>query len=136
MRINATQCSCTFGKLHIKTDELYDIKKSSLSKCMGLLSKTKHVDVIVDSKGIFIKKKMTETLQKIQSFSLFPLENSVGITIEEQGKKSIYKDIYKTLEEAKCAWKNLYDHTGLDNLESCTKIALWLDRCIESKNNN
>ena len=81
MRINKTQNCSVFGKLYVKTDELYGISKFSLKHCEELLSKTKHVDVYIDSKGVSIKKKMTEILQEIQSFSLFPQEKAVGITL-------------------------------------------------------
>ena len=134
MRINNTQFCNAFGKLYIKTDEIYGISKSSLKRCEGLLSKTKHVDIFIDSKGISIKKKMTEILQKIQSFSLYPQENAVGISVIENLEKKVYKMTYKTEDEAKSTWKNLYDTTNLNKLEATTKIALWLENYFESNN--
>lgn len=136
MRINGTQSCNAFGKLYIKTNEIYGISQSSLKQSEELLSKTKHVDVFIDSQGITIKKKMTEILQKIQSFSLFPQENSVGISVMENSEKNIYKLFYETLEEAKDNWKNLCNMKNLNKLESTTKVALWLDNYFESKKRN
>ena len=136
MRINNAHYCSAFGKLYVNTDDLYGISKSSLKQCEKLLSKTKHVDVFIDSQGITIKKKMTEILQKIQSFSLFPQENSVGICVMENTERNVYKLFYGTLEEAKENWKNLCKITNLNKLESTTKIALWLERYFESEKRN
>ena len=136
MRINNAHYFSAFGKLHINTDELYGISKSSLKQCEKLLSKTKHVDVFIDSQGITIKKKMTEILQKIQSFSLFPLERAVGITVIENNEKKVLKMFYKTTEEAKRSWRTLSNCSWLNNIESHTIIALWLDNYFESKKRN
>ncbi len=132
MRINKTQSCSVFGKLYVKTDELYGISKFSLKHCEELLSKTKHVDVYIDSKGVSIKKKMTEILQEIQSFSLFPQENAVGITLIENLEKKVYRMFYKTDEIAKENWKRLCDTSNLNKLEVTTKIALWLEKYFEN----
>ena len=91
MRINNAHYCSAFGKLYVNTDDLYGISKSSLKQCYDSLSTTKHVDVFIDSQGITIKKKMTEILQKIQSFSLFPQEKSVGINVIENSERKVYQ---------------------------------------------
>ena len=78
---------------------------------------------------------------------LFPLEGfSVGyktFSLEEiklaveyahNLEKKVYKMTYKTENEAKSTWKNLYDTTNLNKLEATTKIALWLENYFESNN--
>ena len=133
MRVSSVQNCSAFGKLYINTNELIGITKSSLKSCEGKLSKTKHIDVVIDSKGIAIKKKMTDILQRVQSFSLYPQENAVGITVLEDSVKKTYKMYYETVDEAKKNWENLFDKTNLNKLEALTKIALWLEKYFELK---
>ena len=123
MRINSTQSCNAFGKLYIKTNEIYGISQSSLKQCEERLSKTKHVDIFINSQGITIKKKMTEILQKIQSFSLYPQDNAVGITVLGKDTKNIYIKTYETLEEAKNIWYSFSKNNFSEQLEHLTEIA-------------
>lgn len=128
MQINS--CSSTntnFGKLYIRSNKFYDISEKSINQYQDKLSKTKYLDVIIDSHGIAIKEKMTENLSRIQSFSLFTLENAVGINFNGD-KKNTFKFSYPSFEEAKKAWLEFSEITKNDFFEGYCKIALWMDK--------
>ena len=129
MRISGVN-NTNFGKLYIKSNQFHDLPEDIIRQCEQKLSKTKHVDVIIDSHGFAIKDKMTDFLQRIQSFSLFTQENAVGINTNGV-TKNVYKFTYKTLEEAKKAWRELCTTAQHDNLEGYSNVAIWLDNKLE-----
>ena len=79
MRINKVQNNLAFGKLLVYENKMHEFSSSILKRYERRLSDTKHVDLIIDSHGFAIKQKITDILQRIQSFSLFPQENAVGV---------------------------------------------------------
>ena len=83
--------------------------------------------MIIDSHGLAIKEKKTDILNRIQSFSLFPQENSVSVNmIGEETPK--YKFNYPTLPIAKNVWNDLREKASEGTfLEFYTNIALWLE---------
>ena len=109
MRINKVQNNPVFGKLLVHENKMQEFSSSVLKRYERRLSDTKHVDLIIDSHGFAIKEKMTDILQRIQSFSLFPQENAVGINVNDgNGCKKTYKAFYETLDKARKAWKDLW----------------------------
>ena len=130
MRINSVQNTIGFKKLDIRTHELLEIGESTLQKCQKRLANTKHVDVIIDSHGIAIKNKMTDILQRIQSFSLFKEEQTIGINVDN-GNEKTYKIKYDSYEEAKNSWKDLYETYYKKALEGYTKAALLLENFLD-----
>lgn len=129
MHINSVQnCVATKG-LIVHKNNFWDIKESTIKHCEKLLTDTKRFDIVIDSSGIAIKEKMTEILQRIQSFSLFTQENCIGINTNGIESKT-YKLNFANLEEAKQAWKDLYQTAHKDKLEGYTKVALLLDKLV------
>ena len=128
MRISNVQMN-TFNGLKIYNREIYEMGELAVNKCRERLASTKHVDLIYDSHGFAIKKKMTEVLQRIQSFSLFPYENAVGINVNGNANK-IYKFKLKTLDEAKQLWNDLVETCRKNRLEGYTKIILMIENQI------
>ena len=126
MRINRVQNCAAFGQLQPRVRYPYYINESRIKICEKKLADTKFVDVILDSHGFAIKEKMTDILHRIQSFSLFPQENAVGIRMTGE-KEPIYKFQYKTTEEARSEWESLIAQNSLNGLEAYTNVALWLD---------
>ena len=137
MRVNNTQSSLSFRQLHIDKLQLYRFSDASIKNSRKRLANTRFIDVIFDSNGFAIKDKKTDIHQRIQSFSLFPLENSVSVNmIGEKDPK--YKFNFPTLAEAKKVWKDLSEKTrNVSFLEEYTTVALWLEKFIGfAKNSN
>lgn len=135
MRTNNVQ-SLSFSHLQVRTRHLPYISESSLERCRTQLSKTKHVDVVIDPHGFAIKEKMTDILQRIQSFSLFMLENALGLNVKTSSNENkTYKFKFATIDEARKIWKDFYETSGSNSLEGYTKIALWLDEHLGEKMN-
>ena len=130
MRVNMVQNQVTFKKLELRSDVVFDIGESTIKNCQKKLSKTKHVDVIIDSHGLAIKNKMTDILQRIQSFSLFKEEQAIGINVDN-GNEKTYKIKYDSYEEAKNSWKDLYETYYTKALEGYTKAALLLENFLD-----
>ena len=131
MRINRVQNNVvSFKQLEVRSTKFLDIKDFAINECRKRLEKTKNVDVVIDSHGIAIKKKMTEVLQRIQSFSLFTQENAVGINFDK-GEDRVYKFKYDSFELAKQAWKDLYEKSNENSLETYTKVALLIENLLK-----
>ena len=130
MRINGIENRVGFGNLYLRTNQFHEISEEMIRRYEQKLANTKHIDLIIDSHGFAIKDKMTDFLQRIQSFSLFPQENAVGINMDGLTKK-IYKFTYKTLDEAKKAWKDLYTTAQQGNIKGYADVAIWLDNKLE-----
>jgi hypothetical protein len=132
MRINKIQNSHAFGKLFIQENKVQEFSSSILKQYEQRLSKTKHVDLIIDSQGFAIKEKMTDILQRIQSFSLFPEENAVGVNVNDgKNNTKTYKTVYKTLDKAKDVWKDLYKTSQKDCIDRYTEVTLWIDNFLD-----
>ena len=108
MRIERIQSPATFKQLHVRTNDFWNLKDLTIKQCEQKLKNTKFIDIVIDEHGIAIKKKMTETFERIQSFSLFTQENAVGINVRDK-KSSTYKFKFPTLESAKTIWKDFYE---------------------------
>ncbi len=132
MRISRVENSAAFGQLQIRSKGPYFLSESKIKTCEKKLSKTKFIDVILDSHGVAIKEKMTEILHRIQSFSLFPLENSVGIKMIGE-KEPLFKFRYSTNEEAENVWETLSSYSRKNSLDEYTEVALWLEKQMETK---
>lgn len=126
MRIDSTQNSFAFKQLHLRTNNFWNLKDLAIKKCEHELKDTRFIDIVIDEHGIAIKKKMTETLERIQSFSLFIQENAVGINVRDK-KSSTYKFNLPTLESARALWEDFYKTAHNNALEGYTKVALFLD---------
>ena len=126
MRVDRMQNCAAFGQLYVETIPFWYVSDATLDKCKERLANTKHVDVVLDSHGLAIKKKMTDILLRIQSFSLYTLENAIGINMNGDKKESI-KFKFDSLEEAKSIWKRLADFTHNSHEESYTETALFMD---------
>ena len=126
MRVERIQSPATFKQLHVRTNDLWNLKDLTIKQCEQKLKNTKFIDIVIDEHGIAIKKKMTETFERIQSFSLFTQENAVGINVRDK-KSSTYKFKFPTLESAKTIWKDFYETSRNNSLEGYTKVALFLD---------
>ena len=135
MRVTSVQNNTSFKALQIRNQGCFYYKASELSRCKEKLANTKFVDVIIDSHGMAIKDKKTDVLQRIQSFSLFPQENSVSVNmIGEKNPK--YKFFYLSLAKAKEEWNNLRLGTRQDSSLVCyTKVALWLEELLAKVSN-
>ena len=117
--------------LHVRCENLYQYNKQDVSLCQRKLADTKFVDVIIDSQGLLaIKEKMTDVLQRIQSFSLFKEEQAIGINVDN-GNEKTYKIKYDSYEEAKNSWKDLYETYYTKALEGYTKAALLLENFLD-----
>ena len=135
MRINKVQNNLAFGKLLVYENKMHEFSSSVLKRYERRLSDTKHVDLIIDSHGFAIKEKMTDILQRIQSFSLFPQENAVGVNVNDgRGNKKTYKTVYSSLEKAKEAWTSLYRTGQQCNLEAYSQLVLWIEKMLVEKN--
>ena len=75
MRVNNVQKNMNFSALQIRNKVDFYCKAYDINRCKERLADTKFVDVIIDSHWLAIKEKMTEVLQRIQSFSLLPQEH-------------------------------------------------------------
>ena len=127
MRIDRVQNCAAFGQLQIRThNSSYLWNKSTLGSCEKQLANTSFVDVVIDSYGLAIKKKMTDVLYRIQSFSLFPEEQAVGIRMIDE-KNPLFKFFYATKAEARSEWDDLCKVKNEKNLELYTKVALWVE---------
>ena len=130
MRVNTVQNSCNFKMLQVRSNGcIYN--ESKIRACEKQLAKTKFVDVILDSHGLALKDKMTDILYRIQSFSLFPIEKSVGIRMRGVDDP-VFKFDYGTISEAKNAWQELKDCSSSTFIEEYTKVALWLEKKLSS----
>ena len=136
MRINSVQNNgVKFKSLHINNVETFFYKDVDIKRCANRLANTKIMDVVIDKHGLSIKEKKADILHRIQSFSLFPKENSVGINMVGE-KEAIYKIKYNSLEKAKNVWEKLVKISRTHNaLDEYTIIALWLEKYF-AKNNN
>ena len=105
MRISAVQNSCDFRMLQVKSDR-HLFNESQIKTCEKQLAKTKFIDVVLDSYGLALKDKMTEVLYRIQSFSLFPKDNAVGIRMQGE-EEPVFKFTYNSITDAKDAWLKL-----------------------------
>ncbi|MBQ7764166.1 hypothetical protein IJ384_02220 [bacterium] len=132
MRVNNVQKNTNFKALQVRSQGYMHYNASEISRCKEKLANTKFIDVIIDSQGLAIKEKMTEVLQRIQSFSLLPQENSVVVNIKEE-KEPMYKFSFKDLKEAKTIWRDLCEKTRCDELNYYTNIALWLEEQLSLK---
>ena len=103
MYINRVENCCAFKQLQIRSSAPHYFNSAKLEECKKQLSKTKFIDVILDSQGLDIKEKITDILHRIQSFSLLPQENAVQIRMKDE-KNSKFKYIYNTLEDARSDW--------------------------------
>lgn len=133
MRINSVQNSAAFGQLQVRSRDIYYLNESKLKSCEKQLANTKFVDVILDSQGFAIKDKMTDILHRIQSFSLFPQDKAVGIRMIDE-EAPAYLLNYSTKEQAKNEWQSLCELTSKISLDLYTKVALWLDEKLVTKN--
>lgn len=133
MRIFSVQNNnANFKQLQVHSPQYFYYKPSDINRCRQKLAKTEFIDVIIDSKGLSIKEKMTGILQKIQSFSLFPKENAVSVNMLGE-KEPAYKFSYDTLDEAKENWKYLSDAAKKQNvINEYMQIALWIDNNFKS----
>ena len=130
MRINCVQNNTSFKALQIRNQGYFHYNTNDLNHCREKLKDTKFIDVIIDSHGLAIKEKKTELLQRIQSFSLFPQENSISINMIGE-KTPKYKFKFPTLDNAKSEWNTLRESSLKDNyIIWYTKIALWLENCF------
>ena len=131
MRINSVQnCSVTFNALQVQSANYCHFRNCDISHYESKLANTQMFDVVIDSKGLALKDKMTDVLHKIQSFSLYPKENAVAINMIGEGEPA-YKLTYATIEKAKTIWGKL---SKIAKTKSCldeyTIITLWLDKCL------
>ena len=107
MRINSVQNNDTnFTSLQVRNVGSFYYKDFDIKRCQNRLANTKILDVVIDSHGLSIKEKMTEALHQIQSFSLFPKENSVAINMIGE-KEPFIKFKYDSVEKAKAVWEKL-----------------------------
>ena len=136
MRVSAVQNNPNFQKLEIRNKGYYHYKDASISKFKEKLADTEFVDVIIDSHGLAIKEKMAEVLKRIQSFSLFPLENAVSVNFIGE-KEPLYKFSYNSLEEARKVWRMLADSDkGKDSsIDMYATATLWIDQNLKKKYN-
>ena len=133
MRINSIDNNVKFGTLHVRNFDALTYKEADILRCKEKLANTKIFDVVIDENGLALKEKMTDILHKIQSFSLFTKENSVGIRMAKEDNV-LYKFKYKSYEKAEAVWKNLADISKNKSfLEQYTIIALWLDKKLGKK---
>ena len=132
MRIESMQSSAVFKQLYVRTNNLWDLKDLTIKQCEQKLKNTRFIDVIVDEHGIAIKKKMTETLERIQSFSFFTQEKAFGINVKGNESKT-YKFMLPTLEAAKSIWKDFYETSRNNALDGYTKVALFLDEHLKKQ---
>ena len=126
MRIERVQNCAAFGQLQSRVKYPYYINEAKIKACEKKLADTRFVDIILDSHGFAIKDKMTDILHRIQSFSLFPQENAVGIRMVGK-KEPIYKFQYDTKEKARSEWDKLCFENTKNSLDAYTNIALWLE---------
>ncbi len=134
MRINGMQKNNTnFKSLYVANNPYWNYNSHQIESYGRKLAGTKFVDLIIDSHGLAIKKKMTDILQRIQSFSLFPKENSVAINMIGE-KNPIYKFTFKTLQEAKANWDYLTSLSKNSSLNEYTEVTLWLEKQLENIN--
>ena len=133
MRISAVQNSCDFRMLQVKSDR-HLFNESQIKTCEKQLAKTKFIDVVLDSYGLALKDKMTEVLYRIQSFSLFPKDNAVGIRMQGE-EEPVFKFTYNSITDAKDAWLKLQGYEDYTFLEKYTKVALWLEKKLDDKKN-
>ena len=130
MRVNSVQNNIHFGTLQIRHHGYLNYNACDISRCKEKLANTRLVDVIIDSQGLAIKEKKTDILQRIQSFSLFPLEKRVAINMIGENVPK-YKFDYNSLEEARAEWDNLRNSTNNCNfLDLYSKVALWLEETL------
>lgn len=134
MRSNKVQNFVVFKQLQVKPNSFRDFNPSVIKKSQDRLSETKFFDLIIDSQGIAIKKKKTDVLQRIQSFSLYPQENSVGVKMLSKLGDSIYKFKYESYEKAHMIWREFCESCQKNNLEGYTNFVLWLEENIINKN--
>lgn len=127
MRINVVQNNMDFKALHIRNSGNFYYRACDISRCKEQLADTKFLDLIIDSHGLAIKEKKTDILNRIQSFSLYPKENSVSVNMIGE-KKHSYKFIFKTLQEAKANWKLLASFSKGFIIDEYTEIILWLEK--------
>ena len=127
MRINNVQKDMNFKQLKVNTHKTWGLKETVIQQYKEKLADTKNFDVIVDSTGISLKRKMTDINQKIQSFSLYMKENALGIHVIGD-KRELFKFSYATLEEAKLAWQHLNNSDKQDRLKGYGEVALLLDK--------
>lgn len=132
MRVNKVQKNIKFNALQIRNNGTTYYRACDISSCKDKLADTKFVDVVIDYYGLAIKDKKTDVLQRIQSFSLFPKENSVSVNMFNE-KEAKYKFFFKNLDEAKRNWEDLCDKTNYNGLNYYTIIALWIDKHLDSK---
>ena len=131
MRISSLQNNTSFKALELHYQGYLYHKASELSRCKEKLAKTKFIDVIIDSNGLALKDKKTDILQRIQSFSLLPLEQAVSINMIGE-KEPKYKFYYPTLETARSEWDKIRESTRkCSSLEYYTKTALWIDNLLQ-----
>jgi len=135
MRINSVQNNgINFKSLQIRNVGQFYYKDFDLKRSQNRLANTKILDVVIDSHGLSIKEKMTEALHQIQSFSLFPQENSIAINMINE-KEPFIKFKYDSIKKAKAVWEKLLkiDNTQ-SNLEKYTLLTLWLEKCFTKQN--
>ena len=127
MRVSSVQNNSGFKALQVRNHGDFYYKASEVTKCKEKLAKTKFIDVIIDSHGLAIRDKKTDIIQKFQSFSLFPKENSVSVNmVGEENPK--YKFSYPNLSTAKEEWNKLREVAkNYTHLDLYTMIALWLE---------
>ena len=131
MRINSVDCSTKFGQLQVKqASSIWGYKDSALKSLEDRLANTKHVDVIIDSHGLAIKRKMTDILQRIQSFSLYMLEDAVGINFVGD-KKETLKFKYNSLEDAEFVFNSFCKDSRTNRLDEYANVALFLDKNLD-----
>lgn len=132
MRINSVNNYVAFNALQQKCMAPMHITEEKLEICRKKVANTKFIDIILDSHGFAIKEKMTEFIQRIQSFSLFPKDNVVSINMIGD-IENCYKFKYDTLEIAKKEWEKISDLRKKNNPEYYTEFALWLDKNFNSQ---
>ena len=134
MRINRIQSdNVNFRALQVRYADSFCFQEKDIMHYKDKLANTKVFDVVIDSHGLALKEKMTDVLHRIQSFSLFPQDNAVGIRMIGE-EVPAYLLNYSTKDEAKSEWQSLCGLTSKTSLDVYTKVALWLEERLATKN--
>ena len=134
MRINRIQSdNVNFSALQVNYADSLRFREKDIMHYKDKLANTKVFDVVIDSHGLALKEKMTDVLHRIQSFSLFPKENSIAVNLIGE-KKPLCKFKYSTIEKAEAIWEKLSNISKTKNsLEEYAIVTLWLDKCLRNK---
>lgn len=134
MRINNVQNNnVRFNALQVHYVDSFRFRELDINRCKNQLANTQVLDVVIDNHGLAIKEKMTDVLHRIQSFSLFPNENTVAINMIGE-KEPLCKLKYASKEKAEAIWQKLSKIGKTKTvLDEYTILTLWLDKCLRKK---